>query len=311
MQSLLLQNYKNFEALIVDDGSPDNSIKLAKATVGADPRFLFFEKENGGQGTARNLALDHAKGDYITFLDSDDYYNHEALAVIHTELAKDTSVDVLAFGINYVDEQGTLLSQQSQPTSILNTDNDVLLLKRTLTNFFWDKVFKKEVISNFRFSTLIRTYEDVDLLYQVLYGCKIKNIPDCLHNYTQRLGSTSYSLTSGFFQDKKNIVLNAKRFLLEKDIFEKNKEYYTSYYLVEMFYKPLRQIAMYSEDYNRDIEKLLSIADNTMLSFKNIYSLKPYYGIKIVIHLLSFKMNKTLFRVLLRSLTSIRRGKTV
>ena len=67
MQSLLDQTYDNFEALVVDDGSPDSSITLAKELVGNDSRFIFFEKENGGQGSARNLGLDHAKGEYIAF----------------------------------------------------------------------------------------------------------------------------------------------------------------------------------------------------------------------------------------------------
>lgn len=311
MQSLLSQKYNNFEALIVDDGSPDSSIKRAKAVVGEDPRFVFFEKENGGQGTARNLALDHAKGEYIAFLDSDDYYTPELLYIAAKELDKDLSVDVLSFGINYVDESGALLRQVSRAEEIFNTDNDVLLLDSTLTNFFWDKVFRKNVIADFRFSSIIRTYEDVDLLYQVLYERRIKNIPDCLHNYTQRPGSTSYILTPGYIQDKKNIVLNAKKFLVEKGIYNENEKYYIKYYLIEMFYKPLRQIAMYSENYRCDVNKLLSVANYELLTFKNIYSVKLYYGINIVIHLYSFKISKTLFYFLLRSLTLIRRDRLI
>lgn len=190
MQSLLDQTYTNFEALIVDDGSPDDSIKLAKALVGDDPRFIFFEKENGGQGTARNLALDHAKGEYVAFLDSDDTYTPDMLSVTIGELHNNTSIDVLVFGINYVSEDGVLLRKVFKESCFLNTDNDVLLMNKKTTNFFCDKVFKRKVISKYRFSSFIRTYEDVDLLYQVLYGCNIKRISVCLYNYTQRVGST-------------------------------------------------------------------------------------------------------------------------
>ena len=102
MRSLLEQTYTNFEVLVVDDGSPDSSIKLAKSVVADDPRFLFFEKENGGIGTARNLGLDNAKGDFITFLDSDDSYTPDMLYIVNEELSDDTSIDVLAFGMNEI-----------------------------------------------------------------------------------------------------------------------------------------------------------------------------------------------------------------
>ena len=128
MQSLLDQTYKSFEALIVDDGSPDISIELAKSIVGNDPRFIFLEKENGGQGTARNLGLDHAKGDYIAFLDSDDSYTPDMLEVVISELRKDSSIDILSFGTNRVDEQGLFLSKAAGNNSIVSTDDDVLLM---------------------------------------------------------------------------------------------------------------------------------------------------------------------------------------
>lgn len=296
IQSLLDQTYTNFEALIVDDGSPDSSIALAKALVAGDPRFVFFTKENGGQGTARNLALDHIKGDYVTFLDSDDFYTSDMLSVVIKELSEDSNIDVLAFGMNQVDEDGKLIRRVFKDPSELSTDKDVLLLNQTLTNYFCDKIFKKEIISGFRFSTVIKTYEDVDLLYQVLYGRKIKNIFNCLYNYTQREGSTSYSLAPSYISDKRNIVINAKEFLFKNHIYNENENYYFCFYLIEMFYKPLIKIAMYSTDYNRDINKLLAAADREMLSFKNIYALKSYGSIKEVLSLSVFKVNRYFFR---------------
>src|SRR5690554_6473129 len=82
IRSLLSQTYTNFEALIVDDGSPDRSIEIAKRIVADDPRFVFFTQENKGLGPARNTALDNAKGAYIAFLDSDDYYEDDYLDVM-------------------------------------------------------------------------------------------------------------------------------------------------------------------------------------------------------------------------------------
>lgn len=294
MQSLLDQTYENFEALVVDDGSPDNSITLAKELVGDDSRFIFLEKENGGQGSARNLGLDHAKGDYIAFLDSDDSYTADMLQVVVDEFAKEDDIDVLTFGINYVDEDGTLTLKKSPNTLYFTTSKDVLLLRRTANNYFCDKAYKRDVLKHHRFSSFVKTYEDVDLMYQVLYGCKIKSIPNCLYNYTQRIGSTTWSLPKTFINDKKEIVKNAEIFLKEKGIYEQFKDYYAIYYLAEMYYKPLLKIANFSENYSADTEKLLSGIQDDLLTYSNIYNLKSYHGLKSVITLSIFKTNKEL-----------------
>lgn len=299
MQSLLDQTYKSFEALIVDDGSPDISIELAKSIVGNDPRFIFLEKENGGQGTARNLGLDHAKGDYIAFLDSDDSYTPDMLEVVISELRKDSSIDILSFGTNRVDEQGLFLSKAAGNNSIVSTDDDVLLMN-ILKRFSWDKVYKRQVILAFRFSTEIKTYEDVDLIYRVLYGTKIKNISDCLYNYTKREGSTIHSLPPSFIRDKISILNNAKAFLVEKSIFEENEEHYKNFYLEEIFYKSLYQINKYSKNYKLDVQELWSRSDRELLSFRNIQGFKSRRGIKAVIILSSFKVNKHLPYLILK-----------
>lgn len=294
MRSLLSQTYKNFEALIVDDGSPDDSIKIAKEIVGEDSRFIFFEQNNGGQGAARNLALDNAKGEFIAFLDSDDYYEHEMLAVAVKKLSEDSSVDVLSFGINYVDEQGRILRTRSERSAIVTTRHDILLLEKTTTYYFWDKVYRRRGIMQFRFSESIRTYEDVDLIYQVLYGCKVKKIPNRLYNYVQREGSTVRSLPDSFFEDKRKIVDNSKIFLIENGLYDANKEYYERFYLMEMVYKPLTRVARYSSDYRRDIVKIISYADEKKLSFRNLLSFRKDVGLKGLIISSTLKINISL-----------------
>ena len=73
IDSILNQTYKNIELILVDDGSPDNSPKICDRYAETDSRVLVIHKENGGVSTARNAGLDAATGDYITFVDSDDY----------------------------------------------------------------------------------------------------------------------------------------------------------------------------------------------------------------------------------------------
>lgn len=86
LESLATQDFTDFEVLVVDDGSSDNSVAVAKATVAGDDRFKFFAVEHGGQSVARNKGLDEATGEFVMFLDSDDYHMPHALARMMEEL---------------------------------------------------------------------------------------------------------------------------------------------------------------------------------------------------------------------------------
>lgn len=309
MQSLLDQTYENFEALVVDDGSPDNSITLAKELIGDDPRFIFLEKENGGQGSARNLGLDHAKGDYITFLDSDDSYTSDALETIVTEFSKDSSFSILCFGINRVDEQGKLIEQSYSDRKVIRTDSDVLLLKKTLPIYFCDKVFINEHIKKFRFSTEVKTYEDVDLIYRTTYDQEIKVIPNCLYNYTQRLGSTTFSVPVSFIDDKIKIVMHAKKFLKENKLNHSFQDYFTTYYLTEIYSKPLFTLSWYAEDLkNYQINSYnLRKTDMSLITLKNLQELKKIHGLKRALVVYSFKYNQNLPYIIINTNKAIKR----
>ena len=73
IDSILAQTYKDFELLLIDDGSKDSSGAICDEYAAKDSRVRVFHKENGGVGFARNVGLDHAQGDWVTFVDSDDW----------------------------------------------------------------------------------------------------------------------------------------------------------------------------------------------------------------------------------------------
>lgn len=79
VDSVLAQSYQNFELILVDDGSKDRSPRICDEYAAADPRIRCFHKQNGGASSARNVGLDHASGEYIFFLDSDDWLDRSAL----------------------------------------------------------------------------------------------------------------------------------------------------------------------------------------------------------------------------------------
>ena len=93
LDSILNQTYQNFESLLINDGSPDNSADICREYVSKDSRFRYFEKENGGVSSARNLGIEHSKGEYITFIDSDDWVDSDYLEVLYNALI-DENADI-------------------------------------------------------------------------------------------------------------------------------------------------------------------------------------------------------------------------
>ena len=102
-ESILRQDFKNFEVICVNDGSTDGSQEIIDKYVKKDERFKSLKKENGGQSSARNLGFQNATGDYIYFLDSDDYLENNALSKCF-ELSEKNELDILMFSAKTIYE---------------------------------------------------------------------------------------------------------------------------------------------------------------------------------------------------------------
>ena len=114
VESLLAQTLDDFEVICVDDGSPDDSVDIARRIVGDDARFQFVEQENAGLSAARNHGLRIARGDYITFLDSDDLYVPEALELLY--------LTAVADHLDYLDFTAHAFYESAHMRRILNED---------------------------------------------------------------------------------------------------------------------------------------------------------------------------------------------
>jgi len=104
MDSVLAQTFEDFEAILIDDGSRDNTLSIAQSYAQKDPRVHAFAKENGGVAAARNLGLDHAQGEWITFVDSDDLLPPDALETLLS--GADDAVDMVVCAHETFDETG-------------------------------------------------------------------------------------------------------------------------------------------------------------------------------------------------------------
>ena len=128
IDSVLNQTFQDFEIIIVNDGSTDNSQNVIDELLHSYPeKIRSFQKDNGGLSSARNYALDRAKGEYVTFLDSDDYLDSDYLEVHYKEAMTHNS-DMVISGQKKVSEDGSIIKRlkypvQKNPNTILRRLN--------------------------------------------------------------------------------------------------------------------------------------------------------------------------------------------
>ena len=152
VQSIVDQTYRNLEIILVDDGSPDNCPTMCDAWAAKDSRIKVVHKENGGSGQARNVALDIAEGQYVGFVDSDDYiapHMYEHLLHFMTENVdivecnyKETSDDYMLF-----DEENNWIHQEYTACDALSYHINDTLFRQII----WNKLYRNQTIDNIRF----------------------------------------------------------------------------------------------------------------------------------------------------------------
>ena len=159
LDSVLGQTFKNFEVLLVNDGSSDSSGDICREYVEKDSRFHYFEKENGGLSDARNYGIERAQGEYLTFIDSDDFVNEKHLENLFLA-SRLTNADITIGGFSRF-ENGTFWLYQdyfssdslvsftsAQAIQHLDSMFDVPFLNFSTA---WGKLFKRELFSELRF----------------------------------------------------------------------------------------------------------------------------------------------------------------
>ena len=104
IESVVKQTYKNFEIILVDDGSPDSCPRICDEWAKKDDRIVVIHKGNGGLSSARNAGIKRAKGQYIGFIDSDDYWTESNFLEKIKDIVTENSVDVILFEYKEVDE---------------------------------------------------------------------------------------------------------------------------------------------------------------------------------------------------------------
>jgi eps5I len=218
VESVVNQTYKNTEIILVNDGSPDNCGVICDEYAKIDSRIKVIHKANGGLSSARNAGLDIASGEYIMFVDSDDWIEEDSLEKLDKYM--DMSYDIINFKFRFAKGKTKNIELNDKLKDSYECDLlsyiDKLFLGE-LDFFIWNKLYKKNLFDKVRFPEG-RNYEDLATIYKLYFKAKNIIVTDYTLYYYW-LGNSNSITSNSTIKNMTDYLLSAK------EIYEVNKNY--------------------------------------------------------------------------------------
>lgn len=289
LNSITNQTYKNFEVILVNDGSIDHSESICMDFVKVDTRFKYFTKVNGGASSARNLGLDNAQGKYITFIDADDWVDENHLEVLINNI-KENNSDMAVSSIKkfdnvsrfkfrvYSNQEKYLLNYNK-----LNREEFLVILPKLIhaSNSYKiavSKLFKKELVMDIRFDESIVYGEDLDFFFKIYNNISsISYVDEVTYVYRRHNESTSSKFNQQYAEQE---------LLIYKKIYEKIEKlglptihYYTTIRDLLEFQKDFLENRVLFNEYQeflKNIEEIVTYPKDLISIIVPIYNVYPY-----------------------------------
>jgi len=189
LDSIVNQTYRNSQIILVDDGSPDNCGKICDEYAVKDSRIEVIHQVNGGVSAARNAGLKLADGEYIGWVDSDDWIEPDMYEYMLENALKYGADIVVCSRVECY--RNNRQKRGWQNIEILNKEQalELLLKNDVMQNYLWDKLWRKDLFADIVFP-VGRTFEDVTVLHKLFVRAeKVVCLPEAKYNYFQRTGS--------------------------------------------------------------------------------------------------------------------------
>ena len=201
LDSICGQTYDKLEIILVDDGSPDNCGTICDEYAKKDNRITVIHKANGGLSSARNAGIMSASGEYITFVDSDDWIEPDMYSKLMSAVLSEDA-DLAACG-TIVEQQDRQIKKANPAQTYYAEAILENLIKNNLGEFSaWNKVYRYEFVANTLF-TEGRNFEDILSLYRIVSGMKkAVAISNCLYHYLVRNASISHDHSIKSLEDQ-------------------------------------------------------------------------------------------------------------
>lgn len=188
IQSVQAQTYTNWEMIIVDDGSTDQTASIIQKECDKDNRIHYYYQTNGRQGKARNLAIKHSKGEYLAFIDADDLWHPEKLEKQIKVIKDNSQVDlVYTNGISFIDAIDNIIHRHHEPSGLRAIDEQFhyLLSGKSLPNL--SVMVRKECVDHlggFMEDLRLQNAEDYQMWLRLAdHGCQMYGLSEDLFYY--------------------------------------------------------------------------------------------------------------------------------
>ena len=291
IDSILDQTYKNWEAIFINDGSTDNSLKILEEYKKKDERIKIIDKKNAGSGAARNDGIEKSRGEYIAFLDSDDWYEKNFLEKLYNNLIENNSdVSMCNPKMTYdnIEKNSRINTYFFKNIELEKTSKEILgILAMPVV---WNKLYKKDIIVKNKIKFPNYSFcEDVEFLYKTfLYVNKISKIEDDLYNYYQREDSTTKKIKEESIEQLYQVLKNIENYI--KNNFNSKLAIFYLYKIQFIYSISLTLLTRIDND--EILKKKINKENN--FEVKNINKKLILTNKKILIYYIAIRLNKIL-----------------
>jgi len=256
LDSIINQTYKNIEIILINDGSPDNSLNICKEYQAKDERIIIIDKQNGGLSDARNAGLDTMTGEYVTFIDSDDWITEDYCETLYNNLKK---YDADISGCNNIraeDDYTVIKNNDSINEVEYNNIEAISAFQDTGQVMSCAKLYKNSMFDNLRFKKG-KINEDEFIFHRIFYNCNKYVYTNKIMYYYRK---TEGSIIRSPFSVKKLDIIAAYE---DRLMFVKEKG-------LKKLYKKTEQLYIYT------LRKMLAYVNTSNLDNKNEIQTKLY-----------------------------------
>ena len=217
VKSIIAQTYKNIEIILVDDGAKDNSGKMCDELALLDERIKVIHKQNGGLSDARNHGMKIATGEYIGFVDSDDYIAEDMFETLYKTIKEnEADISIVSFYEMY---KGRLIGvRDSGNLEIMNKEEAMkeLLIDTKIQSYAWNKLFKRDLFSDLQFPTG-KNFEDIATTLLLFEKCdKVALLEVPKYYYLRRDDSIVGVRNSKTYTDYLEVIYDKYMYLKDK-----------------------------------------------------------------------------------------------
>lgn len=227
LDSIIEQTYKDWELLLIDDGSSDNSFAICSDYSKRDRRIKVFQQENRGPSVARNIGLNHAVGEWICFVDSDDFISKDYLKKMDYVIQQNQELEMIFLGFRRLRSNGEILD------IVIPEDNGYMgiklaayLSKQGVFGFTWIKIFRRAKIGKIRFRRDLNLFEDEVFTCEVMQQCReVFVLKEALYNYVCTEDSLMQKTYEDYCGKSEEVYLAWKKLLITQNDWKDYKDF--------------------------------------------------------------------------------------